>query len=100
MNCTYCDHVGMCHKGQFPRTSNCRNCVFVEKSGGEKYPIWRCGRYGHGLDLDQQREGCDGHLYIPELIPGEVIDFDEENFIALYKLANGSTWSDGTQNSA
>ena len=93
-DCAICSHQGICHRGQFPSESNCRTCVFVQKilDGNS---TWHCTRFNTPRSYSEQMEGCDAHIYIPELVPGEVIDFDEESHIATYKLADGRIWKDG-----
>ena len=43
----------------------------------------------------EQREACGAHLYIPGLVPGEVLDADEEAETITYRLNDGREWVDG-----
>ena len=42
------------------------------------------------LTRADQRFGCLQHLYIPDLVPGEVVDAGAD-FVA-YRMADGSAW--------
>jgi hypothetical protein len=38
----------------------------------------------------EQRAACNRHLFIPDLVPGEVIDACDD--VVTYRMADGSTW--------
>jgi len=67
--CKWCDYTAICHEGQIP-PANCRTCAHSTPvlSGG-----WTCA-IGDGLTFERQLAGCDEHLYIPALLPWEVLD--------------------------
>ena len=94
--CGYCRHKAICHDGGFPRV-NCRTCVHATPlPGGDA--LWNCARWGKPLSADEQRQGCPAHLFIPKLIPGEVVEVDEDAERITYTLArDGSTWVDGSK---
>lgn len=56
---------------------------------------WSCARRAKPLGLDEQRDGCPSHLFIPALVPGELIDADDEAETVTYQLRDGSMWIDG-----
>jgi hypothetical protein len=56
---------------------------------------WNCDRWSKPLSLNEQDAGCPTQLFIPALVPGELLDVDEENETIKYRLANGEIWTDG-----
>ena len=44
----------------------------------------------------EQRAACDKHLFIPDLVPGEVIDAGDD--IVTYRMIDGSSWSNDARN--
>lgn len=73
--CKFCDHYAVCHQNKLPPV-NCRTCMHatpVENS------TWHCERYDINITEDQQRWGCQSHLYNPSLLPShtEVLDSGE-----------------------
>ena len=38
----------------------------------------------------EQRAACERHLFIPDLVPGEVIDAGED--FVTYRMSDGTTW--------
>lgn len=92
--CAYCPSRGVCHDGQFaPRP--CRTCLHatavIDGFGGE----WSCARWSKTLDPDEQARGCDKHLFIPDLVPGEQVDADPVAETVTYRLADGRDFVDG-----
>ena len=45
------------------------------------------------LTSADQRRGCDHHLYIPDLVPGEAVDSGDDHVV--YHMNTGATWIDG-----
>lgn len=84
--CGWCDFQSVCHSphqpdSQFP-DSNCRTCAHskpnLEGEGGE----WLCGKSGYPEPIGgpkAQFEGCEDHLFHPELMPWDPVAFDEDN---------------------
>lgn len=89
--CGWCKHFGICHEGAWPR-SNCRTCLYSSPEDGG---TWSCSRFSKPLSLDEQKAGCPAHLFLPALVPGEQIDSDEESETVLYRLWDGTEWTDG-----
>jgi len=67
--CKFCDFRPLCHGKTFP-LAGCRTCVAAtpNKQGG-----WTCDKHEKDLSLDDQLTGCDDHLFLPNLVPGEAI---------------------------
>lgn len=88
--CKWCQFNGICHKDEFPDRS-CRNCVHstpVENGN------WHCERFGKLLTLQEQIDGCPAHLILPSMVPGDVIEANQEKNFIHYKLKNGNEWTD------
>ena len=43
------------------------------------------------LAPSEQRAACGRHLFIPDLIPGEITDAGDD--VVTYRMADGSTWT-------
>lgn len=91
--CRFCDHHAVCHGGG-AAAHTCRTCLHSTPVEGG----WHCVRHDRVLTPEDQRFACLQHLYIPDLVPGEVIDAGED-FVA-YRMADGSTWVDATHEEA
>ncbi len=74
--CKCCDHHTVCHES-LPPEVNCRTCLhstpIINNEGG-----WRCDKHSQRLSYKEQLRGCSDHLYIPDLLPGEVTDAGED----------------------
>lgn len=92
--CGFCRFKSVCHEKKFARV-HCRTCVHStpEKHGEAE---WSCARWAKPLSMEEQRQGCPAHLFIPALVPGEVVDADEHAETITYTLSDGSTWVDGS----
>lgn len=89
----FCRAKPLCFGGSFARL-NCRTCLHSTPSfDGDA--AWTCARWAKPLSLDEQKEACPAHLYLPDLVPGEVLDADEEAETVTYRLHDGRTWTDG-----
>lgn len=87
--CQWCPALGICHEQQWARR-NCRTCISASFEDGA---VVRCTLTDRELSYDDQQRGCDQHLYLPSLVPGEQIDAGER-WIE-YRLASGGVWRDG-----
>lgn len=89
----FCKAKPLCFEGSFARV-NCRTCLHStpDFSGNA---AWACARWAKPLSPDEQRAACPAHLYIPDLVPGEQVDADEDAETVTYRLADGSEWIDG-----
>jgi len=91
--CMFCRSRDVCHNGEWARVT-CRSCLHsTPEMGGDCH--WSCARFNKPLSTDEQKEACPAHLFIPELVPGEVVEVDEENEQITYTLRTGKTWIDG-----
>jgi CRISPR/Cas system-associated exonuclease Cas4 (RecB family) len=89
--CVYCSHRGLCFDRGWSVRS-CRTCChFSFTSDGNGH----CARFSLGKNPQEQREGCPEHVFLPALVPGEVVDSDEAANTVTYKLPDGSTFVDG-----
>ena len=87
--CRWCDFHDLCHDGK-PALRNCRTCLSVTP---EPDGCWSCARWDLAdIALDQQKSGCDRHLYVPDLVSGEQIDAGDD--WVKYRLKDGSEWVD------
>ena len=86
MFCKWCEHSGTCHYGKLPLVS-CRTCSFVTPN---QDGTWQCGRDDSILGEAKQKAGCDGHIFIPQLVPLPAVDSDPEVGTITYgSIVNG-----------
>ncbi|OAM78302.1 oxidoreductase, partial [Devosia elaeis] len=91
--CRFCKHHAVCHTGAEPRLT-CRSCIHAtpEMSGDAH---WSCSRWSKPLSVDEQKQACGTHLWLPGFIDGEQIDANEEEEWIEYRLRSGEIWRDG-----
>lgn len=89
--CHWCTARPQCHEGEFAR-KNCRTCLSSEFLDGA---VVRCTLWDKELDYKAQQAGCEKHLFLPSLVPGEQTDANEAERWVKYKLADGSEWMNG-----
>ena len=70
-------------KRRLPQSVNCRNCKnskpVVESNGA----VWYCSRRNKALTDEEQRIGCDDHLWIPALVNADYLpDKSNEDEVA------------------
>lgn len=85
--CKFCSFHSMCHEEEFPQQISCRTCMH---STPLENGVWKCEKHEQLLTLDMQRSGCVDHLFHPDLVPGEQVDYGE-GWVE-YKLKDGTTW--------
>jgi hypothetical protein len=86
MFCKWCEHSPICHGGRLPLVS-CRTCAFVTPL---QDGTWQCGRDNSILGEAKQKAGCDGHIFIPNLVNLEATDSDPEVGTITYgSIVNG-----------
>ena len=85
--CDWCRHKAICHQAALPRV-NCRTCAYVtpmlDEQGG-----WDCRMHHARVPLEYQQNGCDQHLYHPDLLATYAQPVDgnsQENWIAYETL--------------
>ena len=84
--CRFCDHHAACHDGGGAAVT-CRSCLHSTPIEGG----WHCARLDRMLAPAEQRAACTRHLFIPDLVPGVVIDAGDD--VVTYRMADGSTWA-------
>lgn len=89
--CKFCDHADVCHRDALPQVS-CRSCAhaFADVNGG-----WKCCFHNIDILTVEQRTGCKKHLYLPALVPHEMVDMDAENNCILYRTSDGVEFYNG-----
>lgn len=105
--CKWCDYFKLCHEDKLP-LSGCRTCVHSSPANGAR---WTCALNAQvramaiggsvddyqneidDIDNDKQLGGCGHHLFIPQLVPGAVVQV--EPLAIKYQLNSGVTWWDG-----
>lgn len=96
--CMFCKHKDVCHEGMMPRVT-CRSCLHSQpEAGGDCH--WSCQRWSKPLGIDEQKNACPAHLHLPGLVPGELIDSDEDAETITYRLRSGKLWTDGANEEA
>lgn len=94
--CRFCDYHSLCFSEAAPAV-NCRTCAHSTPSM-DGHGAWTCGRYG-GAEIPQegQREGCDGHRYIPILLENfaRPVDTAEDGDAVVYETKNGGRFING-----
>ncbi|WP_163834764.1 oxidoreductase [Spartinivicinus ruber] len=70
--CKFCDHQAVCHQNKLPPV-NCRTCMHSTPVANGQ---WLCERYQLNPTDEQQRWGCQSHMYNPHLLYpwAEVLD--------------------------
>jgi len=91
--CRFCDHHALCH-GEDAASVTCRSCLHATPVEGG----WSCARWQAPLDLAAQRAACARHLFVPDLVPGEVVDAGEDHVV--YRLRDGASWIDDAREAA
>lgn len=93
--CTRCEFIDACHYGAHYGVipdKNCRTCAHVTPLEDCSF---RCEIKKKVLNLSEQVEGCNKHLYNPHLIPYELIAVENDGII--YRTITGEKYknSDG-----
>ena len=84
--CRFCDHHDLCH-GDAAAVVTCRSCLHATPVDGG----WTCARWNQTLGEQGQRAACARHLFIPDLVPGEVVDAGDDHVV--YRMRDGGTWT-------
>ena len=83
--CRFCDHHELCH-GDAAAVVTCRSCLHATPVDGG----WHCARHDAAIGEQEQRAACARHLFIPDLVPGEVVDAGDDHVV--YRMRDGATW--------
>lgn len=86
--CKFCDHRQVCHGTEAPAV-NCRTCA--HSSPASEGPDWYCHFHEKPLTPDEQRQGCDHHIYHPTLLQNfaRPVDSDGRNAVDYENVAAG-----------
>ena len=91
--CKFCDHRPICHmeRPEFLER-NCRTCLSsTPLDNGE----WVCGHHLTTRSVEEQRAGCDDHLFIPALLPWWTpVAVDDEKRLITYVNREGTNMTD------
>lgn len=78
-HCKFCPFNNSCHYSEnlTPQPVHCRSCAFfkLQKEGCQAL----CYKHVKELSLDEQKQGCDKHLFIPQLV-GFEYNYDSQVF--------------------
>ena len=94
--CRFCDHHGLCHGDDAPAVT-CRSCLHSTPLSKTRLALQarqdrrRLALLDPALDPTDQRRACPKHLFIPDLVPGEVTDAGED-FVS-YRMRDGAAWT-------
>ncbi len=81
--CKFCAAHDLCFGSKVTREVNCRTCALSTPTEDSK---WLCARYDNEeIPVGAQREGCDGHVIHPDLVPWKWMDSDDA-FTAVYEI--------------
>lgn len=87
--CKACNFHSLCHEQGMPKHKSCRTCLH---STPLENGAWKCEHHQKELSLQEQADGCDSHLFVPDLIPGEQVN-SGPNWVE-YKMKGGTVWID------
>lgn len=82
--CSYCSAKSMCHKNEPTKEVNCRTCAH---STAKEDSTWYCEKWKDTIPVDAQYNGCDSHVFHPELVPYEFKPAKDE-WHAIYIINN------------
>lgn len=86
--CRWCDYKDICHgtpEELVKPDKSCRTCIYSTPQSDGK---WRCEKFDKNLCPEEQRAGCERHLYIPQLLP--LIQQDASDNSVVYNDGNGN----------
>ena len=83
--CRMCSHHDACHGGGGAAIT-CRSCLHATPVEGG----WHCTRHDQMRSSQEQRSACAKHLFIPDLVPGDIADAGED--FVVYRMKDGSDW--------
>lgn len=91
--CRWCRNEKICRYDDWARV-NCRTCAYASPIDGK---AWKCNRDDHSLDYSAQRKGCAHHIFIPDLVPGEIIESTDTTVTYRLRVANDAVdiYTDG-----
>lgn len=98
--CKFCPAHEFCHETRLTKHANCRTCAH---STANQDSTWHCAKWDDTIPVEAQREGCDGHVLHPDLVPWQMKDGPDE-WTAVYEIngvnvANGDPEQEGVYGS-
>ena len=88
--CRFCDHHAVCHDGAAAELT-CRSCLHATPVEGG----WHCARLDRRSIAPATARGCPKHLFIPDLVPGEVIDAGDDLSSTGWPMARAGSTTPG-----
>jgi hypothetical protein len=68
--CKQCPAHSFCHETKMTKEVNCRTCAHSTALADS---TWRCERHNaDNIPVEFQREGCESHVFHPDLVPWEL----------------------------
>jgi hypothetical protein len=67
--CGWCPAKAMCHKSQPTKEVNCRTCAHATP---KEDSTWHCARWDMAIPPDAQYDGCNDHVFHPDLVPWQM----------------------------
>lgn len=91
--CRLCDMRDLCHGRAVPEI-NCRTCAHATP---QRDGTWLCERHNRVLSVDDQRQGCQAHRFVPSLLEnlGTPADASQEENWITYLRPDGTKFSNG-----
>jgi len=94
--CRMCPYRDPCHIGG-PAARNCRTCLHSQPSDDGQ---WYCNFHEKTLTREEERAGCQHHLYLPSFVKGEVVEASQEDNYVVYRMTDSARrWKDRGDNS-
>ncbi len=91
--CRVCTHHRVCHEDDAAAVT-CRSCLHSTPVDGG----WHCARFNKSLERLAQLNACPKHLFVPDLVPGEVVDAGDDHVV--YRMRDGGRWINDARESA
>jgi hypothetical protein len=73
--CKWCPAHSFCHSTHLTKEVNCRTCALSTANGDS---TWTCEKYQATIPVDAQREGCNGHVLHPDLVPWQRLESTDQ----------------------
>ena len=89
--CKWCDHIGVCHDGDFSDV-HCKSCRYRDAIDGGKY---QCLNNKSIIDDSIMNIGCPSHIFNPTLVPAKLIAQQESG--CLYMTGKGVYFSNNNE---
>ncbi len=82
--CRFCAAHSFCHSSTMTQEVNCRTCAHATPTKDSK---WICERHGsQEIPTQFQHEGCDSHVFHPDLVPWELDRDNSTEYTACWTI--------------